>query len=88
VISHTTQKFRQLYAALPESLRRQTQSAYIKFKDNPNHPELRFKCVHPEKRIYSARINSEYRALGVLAEDVIIWFWVGSHDEYLRLLHP
>jgi len=24
--------------------------------------------------------------LGVLANDIVIWFWIGSHDNYERLI--
>jgi len=47
---------------------------------------LRFHQVHPTRPIYSARINIQYRALGIRDADTIIWFWIGSHDEYERLL--
>jgi hypothetical protein len=48
-------------------------------KDNPQHPGLQFKRVHPVKPIYSVRINNDYRALGVRKDNIIIWFWIGSH---------
>jgi hypothetical protein len=47
---------------------------------------LRFKKVHPKLPIYSARINKDYRAVGQLEDDTVIWFWVGSHAEYDLLL--
>ncbi|AGY57550.1 hypothetical protein GKIL_1304 [Gloeobacter kilaueensis JS1] len=34
----------------------------------------------------SARIGLNYRALGLLEEDHIYWFWIGSHAEYDELL--
>ena len=33
-----------------------------------------------------ARINRDYRVIGVMQGDTIIWFWIGPHDEYERLL--
>jgi hypothetical protein len=27
-----------------------------------------------------------YRALGVLADEEMVWFWVGAHDDYERLI--
>jgi hypothetical protein len=27
-----------------------------------------------------------YRALGLLKGDTVTWFWIGTHDEYERLL--
>ena len=84
--SRTTAQFRKLFADLPEQVQEQTRAAYRQFKENPNHPSLRFKKVHPELPIYSARVSKNYRAVGQLDEGTIIWFWIGSHSEYDRLL--
>ena len=46
----------------------------------------RFKLVHTSRPIYSVRIGLAYRALGVRDGDEIIWFWIGSHTDYDRLL--
>jgi len=86
MISHTTERFRAAYQALPDAIRRQAREAYRLFRHNPAHPSLRFRQVHPTRPIYSARINLQYRALGLRDVDTIIWFWIGSHDEYERLL--
>ena len=85
--SRTTAAFRKALASLPPQVRAQAQRAYALFLSNPNHPGLRFKPVHPSRPIYSVRIGIHYRALGVLEGDDIVWFWVGSHDEYERLIN-
>jgi hypothetical protein len=36
--------------------------------------------------IYSARINMDYRVVGVRDADSIVWFWIGSHTDYDHLL--
>ena len=75
-----------MFAKLPKQIKNQTRNAYRKFKINPHYPSLRFKKIHPNLPIYSVRINKDYRAVGQLNEDTIIWFWVGSHAEYNMLL--
>ena len=85
--SRTTAAFRKALESLPPQVRAQAQRAYELFRSNSNHPSLRFKLVHPARSIYSVRIGIHYRALGVLEGDDIIWFWVGSHDEYERLIN-
>ncbi|MDJ0795690.1 MAG: hypothetical protein QNJ51_02445 [Calothrix sp. MO_167.B12] len=85
--SRITTRFRQAFGDLPEQVQQQTREAYRQFKQNPYHPSLRFKKVHPELPIYSARISKSYRAVGNLDGDTIIWFWVGSHAEYDKLLN-
>lgn len=84
--SKATPKFWRLYARLPDSIQRRAQRAYQTWRENPNHPSLQFKRVDEEEPIYSARINDNYRVLGILEEDTVIWYWVGDHDEYERLL--
>jgi mRNA-degrading endonuclease RelE of RelBE toxin-antitoxin system len=84
--SHTTERFRKALAALPHPVRRQARDAYKLFRRNSYHPSLRFKRVHPTKPIYSVRIGLDYRALGVQDKDEIVWFWIGPHQEYDRLI--
>ncbi len=84
--SRTTAEFRKSFANLPKQVQEQTREAYRQFKENPSYPSLRFKKVHPELPIYSARISNNYRAVGQLDGDTAIWFWVGSHAEYDKLL--
>ncbi len=84
--SFTTERFRKLYRELPEENRKQARDAYKQFIQNPQHPSIQFKRVRAGKAVYSARININYRALGILNGDEIVWFWIGNHDEYIKLL--
>jgi len=86
VKSVTTEKFRLLYAAASRQRREQIRKAYKIWLENPDYPSLRFKKVSSKMPIYSARVDLDWRALGILKDDTIIWFWVGSHDEYDALL--
>ncbi len=84
--SRTTERFRRAYETLPDDVMRQARAAYRLFKQDPYHPSLRFRQVHPTRPIYSARIGLGYRALGVRDGDDIVWFWIGSHADHERLL--
>jgi mRNA-degrading endonuclease RelE of RelBE toxin-antitoxin system len=84
--SRRTRSFREAIATLPENVRKQASAAYRRFQADPNHPGLHFKKVHPTLPIYSARINDDYRVLGQVRENGIVWFWIGKHEEYERLL--
>jgi hypothetical protein len=59
---------------LPLQVQEQAREAYRQFKQDPGHPSLRFKKVHPELPIYSARISKNYRAVGQLDGDTVIGF--------------
>jgi hypothetical protein len=79
-------EFFALYRALPEPVRRQARQSYDLFRQDPHHPSLRFRQVHPVRPIFSARVGLHYRAVGVREGNDIFWFWIGSHAEYDRLL--
>jgi len=75
-----------MFAELPAEVQRQARRAYRTFLQNPNHPSLRFKPVHPTRPIYSVRISSDYRAVEILEGSEIVWYWIGSHADYNKLL--
>ncbi|MDR4502145.1 MAG: hypothetical protein MRJ96_11910 [Nitrospirales bacterium] len=52
-------------------------------KDNPLHPSLHFKKVGT---FWSARVGLTHRALAVEDGADFIWVWIGTHDEYERLI--
>lgn len=84
--SQTTEAFRKLLALAPTLVQTKARIAYGLWTENPAHPSLRFKKVHNTLPIYSVRIDRNWRAVGVLRDGVMVWFWIGQHDEYERLL--
>jgi hypothetical protein len=50
--SRRTRAFREGLASLPQQVRDQATSAFRKFQDDPYHPGLHFKKVHPTLPIY------------------------------------
>ena len=84
--SRTTRQFWRLFSGLPFDAQRDAKRAYRLFLSNPAHPGLQFKKLEGEDHVYSARIGLEYRALAVMRKDRIVWYWIGSHSEYDRLV--
>lgn len=84
--SHITNMFRKAFAELPADVQKQARQAYRIFRENPHHPSLRFKSIHPSRPIYSVRISMEYRAIGIRDGNDIIWYWIGSHADYDKLI--
>jgi hypothetical protein len=37
--------------------------------------------------VYSIRVGIGWRAMGVIDNDGIIWFWIGSHTDYEKLIN-
>ena len=84
--SHVTSAFRHLFQDLPAEVQRHAREAYRLWKENPGHPCVQFKRVHPRQPIYSVRIGMDWRAVGLRQGDTVIWFWIGSHAQYDGLL--
>jgi hypothetical protein len=86
VRSKRTRGFRQLFAALPASVQSEANEAYQRFRADPTHPSLHFKQVQAHSAVYAARVGLHYRALAVRRPQYWLWFWIGTHAEYDKLL--
>ena len=84
--SRATPRFWAAYRELPREIRDVARKVYQLFRENPRQPGLHLKKVHDRDPIYSVRVTLGYRALGLLEDEEITWFWIGSHVEYDRLL--
>lgn len=84
--SQTTERFWKCFNRLPLNVQLKAKNAYSVWHENQNHPSLNFKQVHPTKSIYSVRIGLNYRAIGVKEESTMIWFWIGTHEEYNNII--
>jgi len=71
------------YKALPKPVQQLADKSFALLKNDPHHPSLHFKRVG---RFWSAHIGLSYRALGVDVHDGVLWFWIGSHSDYDKLL--
>lgn len=72
------------YELLNEEINRSAKKAYCLLAQNLFHPSLHFKCIHCEENVWSVRVTRGYCALGVLEDDTVTWFWIGSHNDYER----
>jgi hypothetical protein len=84
--SFTSRRSREAYGNLPDQVRLQARRAYQLFRQNPSHPGLNFKKVDEENNVYSVRIGLGYRALGRIDGEAIVWFWIGPHGDYNKLV--
>jgi hypothetical protein len=79
-------RFWQHYHQLPKEVRELADKKFDLLKSDPNHPSLHFKKVDTDRKLWSVRIGLQYRALGIEKPDGILWFWIGSHADYDKLL--
>jgi hypothetical protein len=72
-----------LYLVLPAEVRTIADKNFALMKENPHHPSLRLKKIG---LLWSARVGEKYRALGHGVDGGVHWFWIGSHNDYDRLI--
>lgn len=68
---------------LPRKVQQLARKNFKLLKKDPNHPSLRFKKVGD---FYSVRVGLHHRALAADGPDGPIWFWIGSHADYDKIL--
>jgi hypothetical protein len=69
---------------LPPKIQQTARKNFILWQKDPTLPSLHFKKVKPD--LWSVRINAGCRALATYEDGGYIWFWIGMHDEYERLV--
>jgi hypothetical protein len=52
-------------------------------KADPHHPSLHFKKIG---QLWSVRVGAHHRAMGIDSGDTVVWFWIGSHADYDKLI--
>jgi hypothetical protein len=78
-----TTEFWNHYQQLPTEVQKLADKNFALLKQDPRHPALRLKKVG----IYwSARVGLRCRVLAKERAEGLVWFWIGSHDQYERLL--
>jgi hypothetical protein len=68
---------------LPAEVRELADRNYEILKSNPSHASLHFKKIGV---LWSVRVGLHYRALAAEVGDDLVWFWIGSHADYDKLL--
>ena len=76
-------RFWKCFERLPSFIQRHAEESFKLLKENPRHPSLHFKKVG---KFWSVRIGLDYRALAVEDNSDFIWVWIGSHDEYEKMI--
>ena len=88
MINRTTPSFQKIYGNLPEQDRRIADAAYAKYKRDPALVAFEQKFRRPDgRKVFSADLGRGWRALAIVDESFVDWFWLGKHKEYDRLLN-
>jgi hypothetical protein len=83
VTHHATSRFWRCYQELPKEIRDLADRKYALLKTDPAHVSLRFKKT---ASLWSVRVGLHYRALATEVDGDLVWFWLGSHAEYDKLV--
>jgi hypothetical protein len=75
--------FGNYYEELPSTVQEVADKNFKLLKSDSKHRSLRFKKVG---KYWSVRAGKKYRALGIDVEKGILWFWIGSHAEYDKMV--
>ncbi len=78
-----TTRFWQCFRKLPAPVQAVSKKNFELLKANPSHPSLHFKKVGA---LWSVRVGLHFRALAVEDGKDFIWVWIGTHDEYQRMI--
>ncbi|MBX7132094.1 MAG: hypothetical protein K1X67_05375 [Fimbriimonadaceae bacterium] len=68
---------------MPPDARTLADRCYDLLRSDPRHPSLHFKKTG---RFWSVRIGLHFRALAIEEGTSFVWFWIGTHAEYDRLV--
>ncbi len=79
----STTRFWFLYRQLPGEIQSLANRSFELLRKDSRHPSLHLKKIG---RLWSVRVGLHYRALAVEDDADLVWFWIGTHDEYDRIL--
>ncbi|MXX25006.1 MAG: type II toxin-antitoxin system HigB family toxin [Caldilineaceae bacterium SB0668_bin_21] len=75
--------FWQRYRRLPRDIQQVADRNFELLKRNSRHPSLSLKKVG---RYWSVRVGRKYRAVAIDSDEGLVWFWIGTHAEYDKLI--
>ena len=79
----TAERFWKCFENLPAFVQKTAKNNFELLKTDPSHPSLHFKKIGV---FWSVRVGMSYRALAVEDGNDFIWVWVGTHDDYERMI--
>lgn len=87
MISKATSRFWRLYEGLPVHVQNLAKKNYELWVQDHQHPSLAFKKLKGGTGArFSVRIGEHYRAVGQQVGNTVEWVWIGSHEDYNKLL--
>jgi hypothetical protein len=82
-VHKTLPSFWHCHAELPDEVQRRSEKQFELLTKDPAHSSIQLK---PVGAFWSARVSDAYRAVSIRQGNTFMWFWIGDHDSYERLL--
>ena len=82
--SPTHRHFWTYFDRLPGEIQARAREKYRLWQRDPFHPPLQFKLL--VNHVWSVRIGPFHRALARRSHGLVVWFWIGTHEEYNNLV--
>lgn len=85
-----TSSFNKAFDNLPKDIQELAIKNFVSWKKD--HNSIKMKPLgSSDSEVWSAEVNFRYRALGVKGLDkdhksTYVWFWIGSHEDYNKLV--
>jgi hypothetical protein len=87
VNSRCTDRFWRCYASLPAHVQSLARKNYQLWTRDHAHPSLEFKKLKGGGgNRFSVRVGNHHRAIGHLVGDTVEWVWIGTHEDYNKLV--
>jgi hypothetical protein len=82
VISKAKKQFWKCFDGLPKEIQALAREKFRLWQSDPYAPSLRFE----ERRngFCVVRVGDHYRAVGTREGEIVLWYWIGTHEEYNR----
>lgn len=71
------------YRDLRPEIQQLADKCFEMLKCNSRHPSLQLKKVG---EYWSARVGIHHRALAIEVKNGLLWTWIGTHEDYVRLI--
>ena len=76
----TQARFWKAYDSLPPAVQKLAKAKFEIWKINPHHSSLGFEVRRNGACV--VRVGDHYRAVGLKQGNEVVWFWIGTHEEY------
>lgn len=71
------------YRELSQPIQQLADRSFQLLTENPSHRSLRIKKA---REYWVVRVDRNHRAVALRDGEDYVWFWIGRHDEYERII--